>query len=215
MLSVTHQQLNNSTPQPHRHNGACVSARLFLTLTAAEPWPETATLYQPLKGKSVFVWHGEPILNRHYNRHGFNVVIYITLVWCFTEDQILLSDCASSLAVQVEFSLCVLSANIPAFVRRHICFCMQASSLNLYNRWLLIFFCCCCWLICLCLVTLLYRPTSGCAVYQCGWLAEQMPNTCHLLVSTHAAAEVHSPSLFCHAVNAIFESRHWGKNYHQ
>lgn len=23
-----------------------------VTLTAAEPWPETATLYQPLKGKS-------------------------------------------------------------------------------------------------------------------------------------------------------------------
>lgn len=66
-----------------------------------------------------------------------------TLVWFFTEDQILLSDCASSLAVQVEFSLYVLSANIPAFVCRHICFCMQAGSLwicMLFNRWLLIFF---------------------------------------------------------------------------
>lgn len=38
-----------------------------------------------------------------------------------------------------------------------------------------------------------------------------MLNTCHLLVSTHAAAEVHFLSLFCHAVNAIFESRHGAK----
>lgn len=34
-------------------------ACMFLTSTAAEPWPETATLFQPLKGKSVYVWNGE------------------------------------------------------------------------------------------------------------------------------------------------------------
>lgn len=30
----------------------CIHARSFLTLAAAEPWPENATLYQPLRGKS-------------------------------------------------------------------------------------------------------------------------------------------------------------------
>lgn len=40
-----------------------------------------------------------------------------------------------------------------------------------------------------CLASLLCRPTSKCVDYRCRWCAEQMLNTCHLLVSKHAATE--------------------------
>ncbi|KAI3363441.1 hypothetical protein L3Q82_012054 [Scortum barcoo] len=50
---------------------------IYVFLTAAEPWPESATLYQPLK-----------------------------------EDQILLSDCASSLAVQAYLRMCGLPVQV-------------------------------------------------------------------------------------------------------
>ncbi|KAE8280976.1 Metaxin-2 Mitochondrial outer membrane import complex protein 2 [Larimichthys crocea] len=55
-----------------------LAAEAFVSqMAAAEPWPETATLYQPLK-----------------------------------EDQILLSDCASSLAVQAYLRMCGLPVQV-------------------------------------------------------------------------------------------------------
>lgn len=59
-------------------------------------------------------------------------------------------------------------------------------------------------------VTFLYRPTSGCAVCQYRWRAEQMLSTCHLLVSIRTSAVVHYLPVFCHAVN-IFKSMHAAK----
>ncbi|KAJ8416894.1 hypothetical protein AAFF_G00327720 [Aldrovandia affinis] len=55
-----------------------LAAEMFVSqIAAAEPWPENATLYQPLK-----------------------------------DDQILLSDCASSLAVQAYLRMCNLPINV-------------------------------------------------------------------------------------------------------
>ncbi|KAK5882821.1 hypothetical protein CesoFtcFv8_021368 [Champsocephalus esox] len=55
-----------------------LAAEAFVSqMAAAEPWPESATLYQPLK-----------------------------------EDQILLSDCASSLAVQAYLRMCGLPVQV-------------------------------------------------------------------------------------------------------
>lgn len=71
-----------------------------MCLTAAEPWPENATLYQPLKGKS----HYRRIDRRKNTGCFYDIIITAFLLCCcLTEDQILLSDCASSLAVQVMF----------------------------------------------------------------------------------------------------------------
>lgn len=94
----------------------------FLTPTAAEPWPETATLYQPLKGKAVFGLKKQSQLTLLRRccccLHDLGSV--------FAEDQILLSDCASSLAVQVTFSLCVCCQQM----KRHLCI-FAAASLSL------------------------------------------------------------------------------------
>lgn len=80
------------------------------------------------------------------------------------ENQILLSDCASSLAVQVSFSSTWM-------------FCPDWMNWQL-SHWL--------W----CPASRLCRPTSGCAAYQCGWLAGQMLSTCRPLVSRHACLVV-------------------------
>ncbi len=57
-------------------------------------------------------------MNCHCRGMAVSVLVYMSLVFVFfAEDQILLSDCASSLAVQVMFCLC---SHISAYVCRPI-----------------------------------------------------------------------------------------------
>lgn len=129
------------------------------------------------------------------------MALILSFALLFTEDQILLSDCASSLAVQVKFSLCVMSASVRVsiFVKFHVMpyttllidqFASQLIFSSVPDH-----------------ATFLYRPTSGCAVCQYRWRAEQMLSTCHLLVSIRTSAVVDYLPVFCHAVN-IFKSMH-------
>lgn len=77
---------------------------MSFSIAAAEPWPENATLYQPLKGKwfkKLFISYTFRINSLQLQKMSNETHIIIIF---FTEDQILLSDSASSLAVQVKSS---------------------------------------------------------------------------------------------------------------
>lgn len=156
----------------------CLSLCLFLTLTAAEPWPESATLYQPLKGESVFAWNGETIwiITIEVVSEG----VYMTLVVFLQRIRFCCQTAPHLWLFRWRF---VCSYQIYQHLYHHISLFLHAEylSVNCFGTdWP-------------CLVSLLYRPTSECVVYQCRWFAEPMLNTCHPLVSTHAAA--------CHAGN--------------